>query len=197
MAPLALALQLALASPGLSPPQLAPRLDPGPFGGGELFLASIGTLGGDALVLGAGYLTLRLFADGTISPTAENFRSAAYVLAASALLVPPLTSVILAKLGARGPVSGRFWKALLLAAAGQAAALAVGYYAAPHFWLIVPAQLATVTVGTSYGLHWGSGSRRTFVPAGIAPPAVRREPSDPADAPPTAAAFGARICPDA
>lgn len=196
MAPLALALQLALSAPAVAPPELAPRLDPGPFGGGELLLSSLGTLGGDALVLGAGYLTLRLFADGSISPTAGNFRTAAYAFGAAALLVPPLTSVLLAKLGATGPVSGRLWKALLLAAAGQAAALAVGYYASPNLWLVLPVQLATVTMGTSFGLHWGARAAPAAGPGGIAPPVVHRGSSGAADAPPTAA-LGLPICPDA
>ncbi len=195
MAPLALALQLALATPGLAPPALAPRLDPGPFGGSELLLASAGAIAGDALVIGGGYLTLRLFANGTLSPSAGSFRSAAYVLGVSALVVPPLAAVLLAKLGARGPTSGRVWKALLLAAAGQAAALAAGYYGAPHFWLILPVQLATVTVGASFGLHWGP---RPAPGPGFAPPAVRREPADaPAGGKGTTASLPFPICPDA
>jgi len=181
MAPLALALQLALASPGLAPP-----LDPGPFRGGELALASVGVLGGDVLVLGAGYLTLQLFADGAISPSAQNFRRAALVMGVFALVVPPLVAVLLAKVGARSPAAGAFWRALLLAAAGQAAALAVGYYAAPHFWLTIPIQLATVSVGTSLGLHWG---RRRAPPVA---PALGREA---AVAPPREAAVATPMCP--
>lgn len=190
-----LALQLALASPGLEPrsvavPSLAPRLDPGPFGGGELMLASVGALTGDLLVVGGGYLALSLFANGTLRPTAANFRTTAYVLGASALLLPPLTAVLLARAGASGPLAGAIWKAMLLAAAGQVAALATGYLAAPHFWLILPVQLATVSFGASYGLHWGPRD----APAASGPHA-RREPRDPAPAPSTASLF-TPLCPD-
>jgi hypothetical protein len=156
MAPLALALHLALAS---SPAPGVAQAAPGPFRGGELVRASAGALGGDLAVLGAGYLTLQLFAGGAIDPTAANFRHAAYALAASALVVPPLVAVALARLG---PDSrGSFWRALLLASAGQAVAIAAGLVAAPHFWVIVPVQLAAVSAGTSYGLHWGRRPRHT------------------------------------
>lgn len=213
MVALALALQLAAASAGpitspgvtpplaaqplglqpLAPPSLAPQLDRGPFRGGELALASVGALAGDVLVLGGGYLALSLFANGTLEPTAGNFRTAAYALGVSALLVPPLTAVLLARLGARGPLAGALWKAVLLAAAGQAAALATGYATAPHFWLILPVQLATVSLGTSFGLHWGPHA----VPAGALPsPAARREPRDPGAPAPTAS-LGTPMCPDA
>ncbi|HEY6101081.1 MAG TPA: hypothetical protein VIW03_16715 [Anaeromyxobacter sp.] len=193
MVTLALALQLALASPGPAAPDLSARLDPGPFGGGELALASVGALTGDALVIGGGYLALNLFANGTLRPTAGNFRTTAYVLGASALLVPPLVAATVARLGARGPLGGAFWKALLLATAGEAAALAAGYYGAPHFWLILPVQLAAVSVGTSLGLHWGPNAlpARSTAP----PPAARREPDDPEAAPPTASLL-LPICPD-
>jgi hypothetical protein len=191
----ALALQLALASPGLETPSmtvpsLAPRLDPGPFGGGELMLASVGTLTGDVLVMGGGYLALTLFANGTLQPTAANFRTTAYVLAASALIIPPLTAVLLARAGAGGPLAGAIWKAMLLAAVGQVAALATGYLAAPHFWLILPVQLTTVSLGASYGLHWG---RRA--PPAAAATSARREPGDPAPAAPAASLF-TPLCPD-
>lgn len=191
----ALALQLALASPGLQQPSmavpsLAPRLDPGPFGGGELMLASVGALTGDVLVLGGGYLALTLFANGTLQPTAANFRTTAYVLGASALLVPPLAAVLLARAGARGPLAGAFWKAMLLAAAGQAAALATGYLAAPHLWLILPVQLATVSLGASYGLHRGARGA-----SAAQAPSARREPGDPTPVPPTASLF-TPLCPD-
>jgi hypothetical protein len=190
----ALALHLALASPGLRPdpaavPSLAPGLDRGPFGGGELMLASVGALTGDLLVLGGGYLALTLFANGTIEPTASNFRTTAYVLAASAILVPPLTAVLLAKLGASGPMRGAIWKAMLLAAAGEVAALATGYLAAPHFWLVLPVQLTAVSLGASYGLHWGR--RAPPLPAD-----ARREPAEPGPAAPAAALFSP-LCPDA
>jgi hypothetical protein len=205
----ALALGLTLAASGADPLRVsAPaieqhRLDPGPFGGGELMLASSGALAGDALVLGGGYLALTMFARGTLEPSAANFRTTAYVLGASALLVPPLTAVLLARLGARGPLSGAIWKAMLLAAAGQAAALATGYLAAPHIWLVLPVQLVTVSLGTTLGLHWGPGPRGT---AGAEDPAVRGSPPGadapavrrvPAGAPaPTASLFTPR-CPDA
>jgi hypothetical protein len=151
MAPLALALQLALASPGLTQ---MPDLHPRPLGGGTLALASAGTLAGDAAVVAAGYLTLQLFANGTFSPSATNFRRAAYGLLAAATLVPPLTAVLVGRLGRSGREAS-VWRALLLAAAGQVATLAVGYAAAPHFWVMLPVQLATLSVATSLGLHWG------------------------------------------
>jgi hypothetical protein len=80
---------------------------------------------------------------------------------------------------------------MLLAAAGQVAALATGFLAAPHFWLILPVQLATVSLGASYGLHWG----RRDAPAAPAPSA-RHEPADPAPSPSTASLF-TPLCPDA
>lgn len=197
-AAVALALHLALASPGAEPvamgtPTLAPRLDPGPFHGGELALASAGAIVGDALVVGSGYLALTMFANGTVQPTAGNFRTAAYVLAASAVIVPPLTAVVLARLGARGPLAGAMWKAMLLAAAGQATALGAGYLGAPHFWIILPVQLATVSLGTSLGLHWGTPAPEAALAPG---PAARDEPADPAAPRPTASLFTA-VCPDA
>jgi hypothetical protein len=155
MAPLALALQLALASPGLAP---APDLHPRPLRGTTLALASAGTLAGDAIVIGTGYLTLQLFASGAISPTATNFRRAAYGMLAAATLVPPLTAVLLARIGGGGR-DGVVWRAILLAAAGQVAALGAGIVAAPHFWVILPVQLAAVSLGTSLGLHWGRRPR--------------------------------------
>jgi hypothetical protein len=180
MAPLALALQLVLATPTLAPP-----LDPGPFRGGELALASAGALGGDLLVAGTGYLALTLFAQGVVDPSAANFRRAALVLGVSALLVPPLTAVLLARVGLSERARGGFWKAMLLAVAGQAAALVVGYYAAPHFWLVLPAQLAGVSIGTSFGLHWGRA--RLAAPGLRAAPPLEREPADDAGAAPATA----------
>ncbi len=203
MAPLALALQLALAAPGVtstppatpSVPSLAPRLDPGPFRSGELALASVGTLVGDVLVLGGGYLTLQLFANGSVEPSATNFRRAAYILGVSALVVPPLAAVLLARITTRGAAPGGFWKALLLATAGQAAALAAGYWGAPHYWLVLPVQLAAVTLGTSFGLHWGPRPDR---PEPLARP--RAAPAEPAvaqGAEPTASVLPFPVCPDA
>lgn len=191
MSALALALHLLLAAPGAGlPGGLAPRLDPGPFQGGELVASSLGVLVGDALVVGGAYYTLRLFANGTLRPSADNFRSMAYGVAAAALIVPPLTAVLLARGFRAEPASGSLWKALLLATAGQAAALAVGYYASPRFWVIPVVQLLTVGAGTSVGLHWGRGGRA----GGAAPaPETRREPADP---PHPAAAARAPICPD-
>lgn len=183
MAPLTLALHLALASASLTP---VPELHaPGPLGAGTLALASAGTLAGDALVVGGGYLTLQLFASGAISPTATNFRRAAYGMLLGATLVPPLTAVLLGRLG-RGGRDASVWRALLLAAAGQVATLAVGYAAAPHFWVMLPVQLATLSLGTSLGLHWG---RRARVERAH-PLQVRDEPRDA----PTAALF-LPVCP--
>ncbi len=170
MAPLALVLHLALASPGL-----APQLDPGPFQGSEIVGASLGAVGGDVLVLGAGYFTLQLFAHYTIDPTATNFRRAAYALGASALLVPPLTAVLLARWLRVEPASGAIWKAFLLAAAGQTVALAAGIAASPHFWVVLPVQIIAIGLGTSLGLHWGPRRHARAAPA----PAVRAEPVDP------------------
>lgn len=190
MAPLALVLHLALASPGASS-GLLPPLDPGPFRGRELAAASGGVFVGDALVVGGGYLTLKLFANGTLSPSASNFRTAAYVLAASALVVPPLTGVLFARWARKGPASGAFWKALLLASVGQVAALGAGYAASPHLWVVLPVQLVAISAGASLGLHWGPRAR-------VAPAerrAVQRGPEPP---PPSGAAtaLGTQLCPD-
>jgi hypothetical protein len=182
MAPLALALNLALASPGLAPP-----LDPGPFQRSELAASSLGVFAGDALVLGSGYLTLQLFANGTIDPSARNFRRAAYALGAAALVVPPLAAVLLARWARAEPASGSFWKALLLATVGHAAALAAGIAAAPHLWVIVPVQLVGIGFGSTVGLHWGPRARQQR--------AVGPEPgSQPADTAPAAGASAQ--CPD-
>jgi hypothetical protein len=191
MSALALALHLVLAAPGSGlPPGLAPRLDPGPFQGGELVASSLGVLVGDALVVGGAYGALQLFANGTIRPSADNFRTMAYAAGVAALVVPPLTAVLLARLFRAEPASGALWKAMLLAVAGQGAALAVGYYSAPRFWLVAPAQLLAVGAGTTLGLHWGGGRSE---PAPAAAPETRREPGDP---PPAAASARARLCPD-
>jgi hypothetical protein len=197
MAPLALALQLALAAPGVTssgapPPTLAPQLDPGPFRGGELAMASLGTLAGDVLVMGAGYLTLQLFAADVFSPTADNFRRAAYVLGAAALIVPPLTAALLAR-WTGGPGAGRVWKAVLLATVGQAASFAAAYAAAPRLWVFLPVQLAAVSAGASLGLHWGP--RESPAARGGAPgdPGVERDGDSTGAA--TVALF-TPICPD-
>lgn len=184
MLPLALALHLAAASPGL-----VPTLDPGPFQGRELAAASVGVLSGDALVIAGGYLTLQLFANGTLDPSATNFRRAAYGLAATALLVPPLTAVLLARWARAEPASGATWKAFLLAAFGHGAALAAGLAASPRFWVVIPVQLLAVTLGTSLGLHWGPRARAAPARA----PEVRGEPQEPR--PPDATAIlAARQC---
>jgi hypothetical protein len=188
MSALALALHLVLAAPGPGlPVGLAPRLDPGPFQGRELLASSLGVLTGDALVAGGAYYTLRLFANGTIRPTADNFRSFAYGLGVAALIVPPLTAVLLTRWFRAEPASGALWKALLLAVAGQTAALAAGYYAWPNLWVLPAVQMVAVGAGSTVGLHWGRGPR-----AGPAPDA-RREPADP---PPPAASARAPLCPD-
>jgi hypothetical protein len=162
----------ASAAPQPGTPQLSamPRLGipggPGgveprgrrPFGGAVLAAASLGALAGDALVVGLGYGALQLFANGTIEPNAENFRRAAFLLAGTALVLPPLLAVLGARwAGGRG---GSLWRGLLLATTGQVAALLAGYWASPHLWAFVPAQLAALSSGASLGLHWGRGGRR-------------------------------------
>lgn len=128
-----------------------------PFGGAVLAAASLGAVAGDALVLGLGYGALQLFANGAIEPNAENFRRAAFLLAGTALVLPPLLAVLGARwAGGRG---GSLWRGLLLATTGQIAALLAGYWASPHLWAFVPAQLAALSGGASLGLHWGGGGR--------------------------------------
>lgn len=187
MSALALALQLVLAAPGPATPMGLPRLDPGPFQGGELAAASLGVLAGDAVVIAGAYYTLRLFANGTIRPSADNFRSFAYGAGVAALVVPPLTAVLLARWVRSEPASGATWKALLLALAGQTVALAAGYYASPRFWVVPPVQIVAVGVGTTLGFHWGHVRGVTVEPD------VRREPVDP---PPAGTAAQAPLCPD-
>jgi hypothetical protein len=186
---LALALQLALAAPpslSPSPSGLVPRLDPGPFQGRELAASTGGVLLGDALVVGAAYGTLELFAAHSVQPTAGNFRTAAYGLGAAALLVPPLTAALLTRLVRAEPASGALWKAMLLALAGQAVSLGAGYLAYPHVWVVLPMQIVLIGMGASGGLHWGPRPRLRGPE-----PDARREQRDPARAP-------ARewICPD-
>lgn len=188
MSALALALHLALAAPGPGlPAPLAPRLDPGPFETRELVASSLGVLAGDALVIGGTLYTLKLFANGTIPPSADNFRSFAYGLGIAALVVPPVTAVLLARWFRAEPAHGALWKALLLAVAGEATALAAGYYTTPNFWVIPAVQLLTIGAGTTVGLHWGRGATEA------ASPDARREPAEP---PPPAAAARAPLCPD-
>jgi hypothetical protein len=185
----ALLLHLALAAPPVGPTRLAPSLDPGLFQGRELAASSVGVLLGDALVIGAAYGTLELFAARTIQPTAPNFRRAAYGLGAATLLVPPLTAVLLARLARVEPTWGSTWKAMLLAVAGQAVALTAGYLAYPSFWVVFPVQLVAIGLGASLGLHWGSPRSA----AARAPSDVRSEPVDP---PPARTAFRPPVCPD-
>ncbi|HET8539780.1 MAG TPA: hypothetical protein VFL83_07895 [Anaeromyxobacter sp.] len=193
---------VAAAAPDAAAPSAAPgrfraiglaprRLDPGPFRAGEIAGAALGVFAGDAAVLGSGYLALQLFATGTIRPTATNFRRAVYGLGVAALVVPPLTAVLVARLMGGPAAPGGYWKALLLASLGQAAALAVGYLAAPHLWIVLPVQAIAVSVGASYGLHWGGGRRRAVEPTGPEPD----EGTAPADPPGTAtAALGVPTC---
>jgi uncharacterized membrane protein len=140
-------------------------------------------VGGDALVVGAGYLTLRLFAAGTLSPTAGNFRNAAFALAGTALVVPPLTAVLLARLAGGSEASGSFWRALSLALAGNLMAFLAGYLAAPNLWVILPVQLVAISAGTSLGAHWTPAPERTAADTA----AARGRP---------ASALAAAVCPD-
>jgi hypothetical protein len=192
MSALALALHLVLAAPGPAPIGLVPPLDPGPFQGGELAAASLGVLAGDAAVVGGAYYTLRLFANGTINPTAQNFRNMAYGVGLASLLVPPLTAVLLARWARAEPAAGAMWKAYALALAGEFAALAAGYYAAPRFWVVLPVQFVAVGLGTSLGLHWG---RHPHSPADFPGSEAKHEPKDPPPAP-AASSSTAPICPD-
>ncbi|WP_242346827.1 hypothetical protein [Anaeromyxobacter terrae] len=173
MVAFALALQLVAASPTFAP---QPAPDAGLFQGRELAAAGLGVLAGDALVVGLGYATLQLFANDTFSPTAGNFRTAAFALAGAALVLPPLGATVAARLVRVSPAAGAFWKALLLASLGHAAALGAGYLAAPRFWVVIPVQLAGVAAGSSLGLHWGPRAR----PAVRQDPGGRATPTDPA-----------------
>jgi hypothetical protein len=184
MSALPLLLAMTLASPGGSL-HVPPPPDPGPFGGAELAASSVGTVVGDALVIGAGYGALQLFANGTFRPTAANFRTAALAIGVTAIVVPPLTAALLGRLAQAEPASGAFWKALLLATAGQAIALGAGVAAYPRLWVILPVQLVTLSLGTTLGLHWGSrgdaearldGPRDEPAPAAPAPAEARAVP---------------------
>lgn len=175
MGTLALALHLVLGSPGFVPP----LEDPGPFQGSELAASSVGVFAGDALVLGAGYYTLQLFANDTFDPNAGNFRRAAYAIGAAALVVPPLVAVLLARWARAEPASGAAWKALLLATLGHVAALGAGIAASPHIWVILPVQLVAIGVGATVGLHWGprrAEVRAARPTAGAPPPGQPAEP---------------------
>jgi hypothetical protein len=144
--------------------------DPGLFSVRELGAAAGGVLVTDAAVIGAAYGTLQLFAHGGLSPTAGNFRAAAYSLAAASLLAPPLVATVFAALARRGPASGAVWKALLLATLGNAIALGSGVLAAPQYWAILGIQLATIPTLTSIGLHWGPPPHASPAVAAVPPP---------------------------
>ncbi len=184
---IALALHLAAAAAPSLAPALPPPHDPGPFEGGELIASGLGALGGDALIVGAGYATLQMFANGALQPNAHSFRNAAFLLAGAAVIVPPLTAALLGKLARSPPASGSFWKAFALATAGHAIALGAAYVAYPRFWVFLPVELVAVAAGTSVGLHWG---HRAHVEAS----APRRE--EPAGAPRPLAALEFPVCPD-
>ncbi len=157
--------------PPLRAVTLIPReqLEPGPFRPGEMAGATLGAFAGDALVLGSGYWALQMFANDTISPTAAHFRHAVYALGVGALVVPPLTAVARARLVGGPGARGGFWKALALASLGEVAALAAGYYAAPRFWVVLPVQAVAISLGASFGLHWGPHARVAPQPAEAAP----------------------------
>ena len=57
-----------------------------------------------------------------------------------ALVVPPVTAALLARIVGGPGAPGGLWKAILLATAGQVAALTAGYLAAPRFWVVLPVQ---------------------------------------------------------
>jgi hypothetical protein len=198
MLALALALSLAAAEPGAaeapdaSPAPavsfapslsanapLASRLERGPFGAEELFGAAAGTALGDLAIFAAGWATLQLFANDTLSPNASNFRRTAYAFGLAALLVPPLTATLFGNWASPGPRGGIF-RAWLIGIVAQAASAVAGIAAAPHYWVVLPVQLVTVTVGTSLGLHWGRRAPRVdpASPEPAAPaPIVRRAPA--------------------
>jgi hypothetical protein len=186
---LSLALHLAVAAPSPLAPSPGPSPDPGPFASGELIASGFGALGGDLVVVGVAYGTLRLFASDVIYPSAHNFRNAAFVLAGTALIVPPLTAALFGRLARASPASGSFWRAFGLATAGQAAALAVTYLAAPYYWVFLPLQLVALAAGTSVGLHWGP---RAQAAASDAPPHLER----PAATSRPLASIEFPICPD-
>ncbi|ACG72114.1 conserved hypothetical protein [Anaeromyxobacter sp. K] len=166
-------------------------LDRGPFGTGELAGSGAGLLLGDAAVIAATYATFKLFTTGTVSASVGNFRRAAFGLAAVTLFVPPLGAVLGGMLGRNGPSAGSAWKAFALSLVGHAAALLVGYLAAPAYWAVLPVQLATMTTGTSVGLHWGPRARTLD-----ARDAPRPGGGDQAAAPAPVAFRGPPVCPD-
>jgi hypothetical protein len=149
-------------------------LEQGPFTDGELIGASVGVLAGDAAVFGVAYGMFHLFTSGTISPTATHFRNAAVVLAASALILPPLGATVGGSVARVGPARGAPWKAFLLSLVGHAIALGVGYGVAPSYWAILPVQVATMSAATSFGLHWGRAPQERPVARPEAAPTRRR-----------------------
>lgn len=164
--------------------------DPAPFRARELVGAGAGVLAADAAVLALAYGTYQLFVSGAVSPSVGNFRRAAYGLGAAALILPPLGATLGGGWARAGPTSGARWKAFLLSMVGHAAALTVGYLAAPSYWAVLPVQLATMSAGTSLGLHWGGARSR------VAEAEARGRPP-PGDAAPSPVAFrGPPICPD-
>ncbi|BDG04509.1 hypothetical protein [Anaeromyxobacter oryzae] len=173
----------------LSGPMRARMLERGPFTGGELAAAGAGALLGDAAVIGLAYGTFHLFTSGGISPTATHYRNAAFGLGAATLLLPPLGAVLGGSFARMGPARGAPWKAFLLSLLGNALALGVGYRLAPNYWAILPVQLATMTTGTSFGLHWGPSPRAPL--DAVAPPARRDAP------PPAVAGWSPPLCLDA
>lgn len=175
---------------GLVPPpiHLAPPLDPGPFGGAELLGAAGGVLAADLAIAGAAYATLLLFANDTFSPNAANFRRAAYVFAFAALVGPPLAATLFGNWASPGP-RGRLLRAWIVGLAAQVAAVFAGIAAAPRYWVALPAQLVTVTVGTSLGLHWGGAGKRSGPR-----PEARADPP-PAEPAPAPVAWAPAVCP--
>lgn len=173
------------------PPEALPGgvrvLDPGPFRTGELAWSGAGLLAADVAVIGLAYGTLRLFTSGSVDASVGNFRRAAYGLAAATLLLPPLGAVLGGMLGRDGPSAGSAWKAFALSLVGHAASLLVGYLAAPNYWAVLPVQLATMTTGTSVGLHWGPRARVLD---------ARDAPRPHAPAPDPVAFRGPPTCPD-
>jgi hypothetical protein len=181
------AADLSARAGDLPGPPRTRTLEQGPFTGRELAASGAGVLLGDAAVIGLAYGTFRLFTSHTVSSSATHFRHAAMGLGGATLLVPPLAAVLGGSLARVGPARGAPWKAFLLSLLGHALALGVGYRLAPNYWAILPVQLATMTAGTSFGLHWG--------PALAAPPdrpAARRDEAST----PTVAAWSPRLCLD-
>lgn len=166
-------------------------LDRGGFRARELVGSSVGVMAADAAVLALTYGAYQLFVSGAVSPSVGNFRRAAYGLGAAALLLPPLGAVVGGGMARAGPTSGAYWKAFLLSMVGHAAALMVGYLSAPNFWAVLPVQLATMSAGTSLGLHWGGARDR-----GPDVEARRRPPTPHEEAPAPVAFRGPPMCPD-